>query len=35
MESLIYHFKIVMGEFPVAEIYHPVRGDGVGLLFGN
>jgi NADH-quinone oxidoreductase subunit D len=27
MESLIYHFKIVMGEVPVpvAEIYHPVR----------
>jgi NADH-quinone oxidoreductase subunit D len=28
MESLIYHFKIVMGEVPVpvAEIYHPVEG---------
>jgi NADH-quinone oxidoreductase subunit D len=28
MESLIYHFKIVMGEIPipVAEIYHPVEG---------
>jgi NADH:ubiquinone oxidoreductase subunit D len=27
MESLIYHFKIVMGEIPipVAEIYHPVE----------
>jgi NADH-quinone oxidoreductase subunit D len=27
MESLIYHFKIVMGEVPVpvAEIYHPVE----------
>jgi NADH-quinone oxidoreductase subunit D len=30
MESLIYHFKIVMGEIPipVAEIYHPVEGGG-------
>jgi NADH:ubiquinone oxidoreductase subunit D len=30
MESLIYHFKIVMGEVPVpvAEIYHPVEGNG-------
>jgi NADH-quinone oxidoreductase subunit D len=29
MESLIYHFKIVMGEVPVpvAEIYHPVEGE--------
>jgi NADH-quinone oxidoreductase subunit D len=38
MESLIYHFKIVMGEIPipVAEIYHPVEGgNGVRLLFSN
>jgi NADH-quinone oxidoreductase subunit D len=30
MESLIYHFKIVMGEVPVpvAEIYHPEGGNG-------
>ena len=28
MESLIYHFKIVMGEVPVpvGEVYHPVEG---------
>jgi NADH-quinone oxidoreductase subunit D len=32
MESLIY-FKIVMGEIPipVAEIYHPVEGNGGGF----
>jgi NADH-quinone oxidoreductase subunit D len=30
MESLIYHFKIVMGEIPipVAEIYHVEGGNG-------
>jgi NADH-quinone oxidoreductase subunit D len=36
MESLIYHFKIVMGEVPVpvAEIYHPVEGgNGELVLF--
>jgi NADH:ubiquinone oxidoreductase subunit D len=36
MESLIYHFKIVMGEVPVpvAEIYHPVEGgNGEWILF--
>jgi NADH-quinone oxidoreductase subunit D len=34
MESLIYHFKIVMGEVPVpvAEIYHPVEGGGTVLF---
>jgi hypothetical protein len=31
MESLIYHFKIVMGEIlPVAEMYHP---EEIGVLF--
>jgi NADH-quinone oxidoreductase subunit D len=35
MESLIYHFKIVMGEIPipVAEIYHPVEGGNGELGF--
>jgi NADH-quinone oxidoreductase subunit D len=35
MESLIYHFKIVMGEVPVpvAEIYHPVEGGNGELGF--
>ncbi len=35
MESLIYHFKIVMGEVPVpvAEIYHPVEGANGELGF--
>jgi NADH-quinone oxidoreductase subunit D len=33
MESLIYHFKIVMGEVPSScEIYHPVKvGTGLGF----
>jgi NADH-quinone oxidoreductase subunit D len=33
--SLIYHFKIVMGEVPVpvAEIYHPVEGGNGELGF--
>ncbi len=39
MESLIYHFKIVMGEIPVpvAEVYHAVEGGNgeVRILFGN
>jgi NADH-quinone oxidoreductase subunit D len=40
MESLIYHFKIVMGEVPVpvAEIYHPVEGgteNGFYLVTGS
>ncbi|MOA06634.1 NADH-quinone oxidoreductase subunit 4 [compost metagenome] len=35
MESLIYHFKIVMGEIPVpkAEIYHAVEGGNGELGF--
>jgi NADH-quinone oxidoreductase subunit D len=35
MESLIYHFKIVMGEVPVPvdEIYHPVEGGNGELGF--
>ena len=35
MESLIYHFKIVMGEVPVpvSEIYHPVEGGNGELGF--
>jgi NADH-quinone oxidoreductase subunit D len=35
MESLIYHFKIVMGEVPVpvAEIYHVEGGNGARVLF--
>jgi NADH-quinone oxidoreductase subunit D len=35
MESLIYHFKIVMGEVPVpvAEIYHAVEGGNGELGF--
>jgi NADH-quinone oxidoreductase subunit D len=33
MESLIYHFKIVMGEIPIPEIYHPVEGGNGELAF--
>lgn len=35
MESLIYHFKIVMGEVPVpvTEVYHPVEGGNGELGF--
>ncbi len=35
MESLIYHFKIVMGEVPVpvTELYHPVEGGNGELGF--
>ena len=35
MESLIYHFKIVMGEYPVpvSEIYHAVEGGNGELGF--
>jgi NADH-quinone oxidoreductase subunit D len=34
MESLIYHFKIVMGvPIPVAEIYHPVEGGNGEWVF--
>jgi NADH:ubiquinone oxidoreductase subunit D len=35
MESLIYHFKIVMGEVPVpvAEVYHSVEGGNGELGF--
>jgi NADH-quinone oxidoreductase subunit D len=35
MESLIYHFKIVMGEIPVplTEVYHPVEGGNGELGF--
>jgi NADH-quinone oxidoreductase subunit D len=34
MESLIYHFKIVMGEVPVpGEIYHPFAEMEIEVLF--
>lgn len=35
MESLIYHFKIIMGEVPVpvTELYHPVEGGNGELGF--
>ena len=35
MESLIYHFKIVMGEIdaPVGEVYHSVEGGNGELGF--